>query len=102
MDTQTQTTFRRKAWRLAGIAGITTIVVWPFAAMFSTPWLFTFVQLPGVVLFALIAITCAGCFIKCPRRPVLPKLVILVLTVFGLYWALWAGAYYWVYYLFQG
>jgi Kef-type K+ transport system membrane component KefB len=87
---------RRSGWLLVGIAVVATIIVWPLAAGFYSPTAIGFVHLPGVFLFAALAVGCAVCFFLCPRRPLAPKLISLALTAHALYWALDAGAYYWL------
>ncbi len=76
-------------------------LVWPIAARFCVPWAFTFFQLPGAVLFSMIAINCVICFVLCPRWPLPPKLATLLLMIFALYWALDSAAYYFIYSLYH-
>jgi hypothetical protein len=83
-------------WLFASIAGGATAVVWPIAATFYSPTAIGYVQLPGVILFVLLAASCVACFILCPRRPFSPKLITLLLATHALYWALYASAYYWI------
>ena len=98
MSTESHTASRRSGWIFVGIGAVATVVVWPIAARFYSPTAIGFVHLPGVILFLLLATGCAVCFLLCPPRPFVPKLISLLLTIHSLYWALDAGAYYWLHY----
>jgi len=73
------------SWRYPLLGAIVTALVFPFAAAFGVPWVFTYVQLPGVILFLLIGSTSVFCFVKCPLRPFVPKVVTFAFAILGLY-----------------
>lgn len=83
-----QQTGVRTPWRyLALIAGLTVLIT-PLAGGFWTPiGPVSHVQLPGVLMFVALALTCAGAFLNCPSRPIGWKIAALVLTVPSLYLA---------------
>src|SRR5262249_30540936 len=69
-------------------------VVWSFASVlasvlavpaFSVPTGPGFVALPGTLIGATTGLTAAWAFVRCPRRPVFPKVVTLLLLVPGLF-----------------
>ncbi|MDB6123217.1 MAG: hypothetical protein JWQ71_2210 [Pedosphaera sp.] len=96
MSTQSHPASRRSGWVFVGVAIVATIIAWPIAAGFYSPTAIGFVHLPGVILFVLLAVSCTVCFLLCPRRPLAPKLVSLLLAIHAAYWALDADAYYWL------
>jgi hypothetical protein len=98
MSTESNPASRRSSWIFVGIAVVATVVLFPFAAGFYSPTAIGFVHLPGVILFGLLAASCAVCCLLCSSRPFIPKLITLLLTIHALYWALDAGALYWLHY----
>jgi hypothetical protein len=101
MTTQTYPAAQKSGWMLVACALIATVIIWPIAAGFYYPTAIGFVGLPGVILYLLLAVLCATCFVLCPRRQLVPKIITLIFTVDGLYWALDACAYYWLHVLYQ-
>ncbi|HEY5811694.1 MAG TPA: hypothetical protein VIT23_03460 [Terrimicrobiaceae bacterium] len=47
----------------------------PFAATFSVPTALGYVALPGDIIFTLMAACSVVCFLLCPLRPLILKLV---------------------------
>src|ERR1051325_6709181 len=85
---------RMSGWRCVALASVCTVVVLPIAAGFFSPTAIGYVQLPGVVLFLCLAVTCAAFFFVCPRRPLAPKVVSSFLAAHALFWAMYASVYY--------
>ena len=83
-----------RPWAAISIATLTTALGWPIAARFYSPTAIDYVQFPGIVLFALVSTICTACFLYCPRRPLVAKLLVLALATNGFYWALDAVGYY--------
>lgn len=73
--------------KLACIAGLTAAVI-PVAGGFSVPTgQFSHVQLPGVVMFVLLAAICCWLFFRCPSHPLWRKSVALLLSLPSIYLA---------------
>ncbi len=66
------------------------------ALPFSTPTAVGYVQLPGVIIGILVAGICVVSFFLCPRRPLLAKLIALLLCGAALFCAINFVAYYWL------
>jgi DMSO reductase anchor subunit len=60
----------------------------PLAGTFSAPTAVGYVELPGLIILLVAALICVACFVLCPRKPLLPKLVALALMVFPIFYAL--------------
>jgi hypothetical protein len=73
---------------------VVTVAVFPFAASFSVPVFYTYIQLPGVLLFVANAVVSSICFFRCPRRPVWAKALVLLLALPSLYFAVFSVLYY--------
>jgi hypothetical protein len=78
------------------IAIACTVLVFPFAAAFSSPTSIGYIQLPGVLLFVLLACSTLSCFFLCPSRPRVPKVLTLFMSGHALFWVLYSLAYYWL------
>ena len=89
------------SWRLVLISVAVTVLVVPFAAAFGSPTAIGYVQLPGVLLFLALACCCVTCFLFCPLRPLIPKLIILLVSTFTLFWACYSVAYYWLHLMYH-
>jgi|SRR6266853_1074052 len=72
------------SWKFAVISLAGIVVVEPFGLMFSTPTALGYVQLPGVIITTLVACCSVVCFLVCPRRAIVAKLVTLLLAVIPL------------------
>lgn len=86
----------RSSWWLALVSTITSVGGLSIALPFYTPTAIGYVQLPGVIIGLIVAIVCVVCFIRSPRQPIIPKLLMGFLCVPTLSCALDFTAYYWL------
>jgi hypothetical protein len=70
-----------RIWRFVFISAACIVLGIPIAATFSVPYTFTFVELPGIIIAFVVACICVACFVLCPRRPIAPKIISLVLML---------------------
>ena len=78
----------RKPWRYLALTAGLTILVTPLAGGFWTPiGPASHVQLPGVFMFILLALTCVVIFLRCPSHPIWWKIAALILVLPSLYLA---------------
>ena len=87
--------------RLVAISALTSAFGFPFAANFSVPTGVSYVALPGVILFTLMACCSVVCFLLCPRRPWVLKLIAFALTVNAAFWFLYCTGYYWLHLVYH-
>jgi hypothetical protein len=81
---------------------LTMLLGLSIALPFSTPTAVGYVQLPGVVLGVFVAGVCVVSFCVCPRRPILAKLIALLLCGATLFCAADFVAYYWLHVRYGG
>ncbi len=86
----------RSSWWFALVSTLTSVVVLRIALPFNSPTAISYVQLPGVIIAVIAAIVCVVCFIRSPRLPIAPKLIMGILCVPTLFCALDFTAYYWL------
>lgn len=87
---------RARSIRFVAISACVSAIGFPFAAAASVPTAVGYIALPGVIIFTLMAVCSVICFLLCPLRPVILKLVALALTVNAVFWFLHATGYYWL------
>jgi len=83
------------------ISAVVSAIGFPFAATFSVPTAVSYVALPGVIIFTLMACCSVACFLLCPRRPLLFRLVAFALTVNAVFWFLYSTGYYWLHLVYH-
>ena len=91
-----------KSWRCVAVSVLALVLGLSVALPFSTPTPIGYVQLPGVIIGILVASVCVVSFLVCPRQPLLPKVVALVLCLPALFCALDFVAYYWLHVWHRG
>jgi len=87
---------RTRSWWLVLIAIACTVLVFPFAAAFSSPTAVGYIQFPGVLLFFLMACSTLTCFFLCPARPRFAKALMLIASGHAIFWVLYSLGYYWL------
>lgn len=86
---------------LIAISACVSAIGFPFAAAAYAPTAVGYVALPGVVIFTFMAVCSVVCFLLCPMRPWLPKLIALVLAVNALFWFIHVTGYYWLHLVYH-
>jgi hypothetical protein len=92
---------RSRSVRLVGISAVVNAIGFPFAATFSVPTAVGYVALPGGIVFTLVACCSVICFIFCPRRPFILKLISFALTVNAVFRFLYCTGYYWLHLVYH-
>ncbi len=102
MNTSAETTdLRWRSWRYVIVSIACVLLGIPVAATFYSPTLIGYVQLPGVVIALVVACCCTACFLRCPRLPITPKVVALVLIILPIFCFLQFLAYYYLHVLYR-
>ncbi len=99
MKVQIHPASRFAAWMFAGIAALSTLVGWPIAAGFFSSTPIGVVEWPSVALFVLLAFACVICFLFCPRRPLVPKIITFALMIHALFWTIDVVVYHWLHFV---
>jgi len=94
-------TTRGRSIRLLAISASVSAIGFPFAATFSVPTAVGYVALPGVIIFTLMAACSVACFLFCPLRPLIFKLIAFALTVNAVFWFLYCTGYYWLHLVYH-
>lgn len=82
-------------WRHVVISGVTLVFGLGIALPFWTPTAYGYFQLPGVVLAVIVALVSLICFVLCPQRPRLPKVIAGLLCALAIACACGFVGYYW-------
>jgi hypothetical protein len=85
-----------KSWRCVATSLIALVLGLSIAFPFYAPTTVGYVQFPGVIIGVFVASFCTVSFFLCPRRPLLAKLIALLLCGAALFCALDFVVYYWL------
>jgi hypothetical protein len=97
----TSDTSRARSIRVVAISACVSAIGFPFAATASVPTAVGYVALPGVIIFTLMALCSVVCFLLCPLRPLILKLIAFALTVNTVFWFLYSTGYYWLHLVYH-
>jgi hypothetical protein len=83
-----------KGWTFVICSIFSSICCFQFAGSYFYEAPIPFFAFPGVVMFVVMASICSLCFVLCPRKPAIPKIVTFIFIFIAIYFALDAALYY--------
>ena len=83
-----------KGWTFVVCSVLFSICCFPIACSYVIEAPVVFIAFPGVVIFVVLACICSLCFVFCPRKPVIPKIVTFIFMLAAIYFALDAALNY--------